>query len=157
MYQNISNWSNWTGFFNITSYKDFALGGLIGGLIVFGIIMLILFLCALYIYNALAWVAIAKKMKYKHPWLAWIPFAASAMKLQMGGFSWAWVFLFLIPILGWIPLLVLLTISIWRIFGKLKYPAWLSLFYPLSFIPKLGFIGLVVYLVSIGIIAWKKR
>ena len=96
---------------------------------------------------------IAKKMKYKHPWLAWIPFGASAMRLQLGKFHWAWVFLFLIPVLGWIAILVLLTISIWRIFDKLKYPAWLSLSFPLMALPKFGLFGVVYFVVM----AWKKK
>jgi|TARA_Y100000310_G_scaffold256634_1_gene264470 hypothetical protein len=34
-----------------------------------------------------------------------IPFANSAMRLQLGKkFHWAWVFLYLIPIIGWIAI-----------------------------------------------------
>ena len=148
---------NLTQMFNVTNYQDFALGGVLGAFIVLGIIIALVLFSILYVYHALAWVKIGKKMKYKHPWLAWIPFAGSAMRLQLGGFNWAWIFLALIPIVGWIALIVLLSISIWRIFRKNKYPAWLSLFFPLMFIPKLGFIGTVGYLIMIGIVAWRKK
>ena len=92
-------------------------GGIIGGgLLALGIAITILVLLALYIYTALAWMTIAKKLKYKYPWLAWIPFANIAMMLQLGGFNWLWVFLALIPFIGWIALLVLVIIATWKIF-----------------------------------------
>jgi len=69
--------------------------------------------------------------------------------LQMGGFHWAWVFLILIPILGWIGLLVLVIISTWRIYEKRNYPGWFSL---AIIVPQLGGI---LHLVVIGFVAWK--
>lgn len=148
---------NFTQAFNITNYRDFAAGSVFGALLLAGILIALVLFIVIYVYQALAWYAIAKKMKHKHPWLAWIPFANAAMILQLGGFGWGWVFLFLIPILGWIAIIVLLTIATWRIFKKRGFPAWLSLSFPLMCIPKLGFLGLVVYMVSIGIVAWRKR
>ncbi len=126
-----------------------ALGALTAGIIVF----VLVFLAAFYIYHALAWQKIARKQKHKHPWLAWIPFASTSLKLQLGNFHWAWVFLWLIPILGWIALVVLLTIAIWRIFEKEKYPGWLSLSYVLS---SINGIFMIAYLVILGIVAWAK-
>jgi len=114
-----------------------------------GIFLIILVVLAFYIYTSLAWYSIARKLKYKHPWLAWIPFANLAMMLQLGGFHWAWVFLVLIPVLGWIALFVLIIISTWRIFEKRKYPGWFSIS---IVIPDVGFI---LYLVAIGFVAWK--
>ncbi len=146
----------WGSMYAPESYRQALFGGLIGGLIFAIIAVAVIFFVALYIYQAWAWMKIAQKRKYKHPWLAWIPFAASAMRLQLGGFNWAWVFLFLIPVFGWIAILVLLTISIWRIFEKQKYPGWLSLSYPLMVIPHLMIFG-IVYFVTIGLVAWKKR
>lgn len=119
----------------------------------FGALMIIIFsllVVGLYVYTALAWQTIARKQKYKYPWLAWIPFANISMILQMGGFHWAWVFLVLIPIFGWIALFVLSIISIWRIYEKAKYPGWLSL---AQIIPR---IGIVLYLIIIGVVAWYK-
>ena len=126
-------------------------GGLIGSLIAFGVMIAVLFFAAAYVYFAYAWMTIAQKMKYKRSWLAWIPFANLAMILQIGGFAWGWIFLLLIPILGWTAFLVLMIISIWRTFEKRKYPGWFSLS---LIIPKVGFI---LYLISLGFVAWKDK
>ena len=135
--------------------SDYFMGGFAGGAVVALIALSILFaavvLAGIYVYFAYAWMTIAKKLKYKTPWLAWIPFANIAMILELGGFHWAWVFLILIPILGWAALLVLAVIATWRIFEKRKYPGWFSLS---MVIPKIGFI---LYLVAIGFVAWKKK
>ena len=71
------------------------------------------------------------------------------MILQLGGFHWAWIFLILIPFLGWIPLAVLFIIANWRIFEKRKYPGWFSLS---MIIPE---VGCILYGVAIGFVAWK--
>jgi len=129
---------------------DFFAGGIISAFIILGIILLVLIFIALYIYHALAWSAIAKKLKYKKHWLAWIPFANIAMILQLGGFHWAWIFLLVIPFFGWLAVLVLVIMALWKIFEKRKYPGWYSLS---LVIPK---VGIVLYLVAIGFVAWKK-
>ncbi|HIG94347.1 MAG: hypothetical protein QT05_C0011G0007 [archaeon GW2011_AR13] len=130
---------------------DIMIGGIIGGLIALGIITIIFLLISLYVYHSFSWMVIARKLKHKHPWLSWIPFASTALRLQLGGFHWAWVFLYLLPIVGWIALFVLLIISYWRVFEKRKYPGWFSLS---MIIPK---IGLVLYLTAIGFVAFKDR
>ena len=94
---------------------------------------------------------IARKLKYKREWLAWIPIANISMMLQLGGFHWAWVFLILIPILGWIALAVLVIIATWRIFEQRKYPGWFSLS---MIIPQ---IGGILYMIIIGFVAYKDR
>lgn len=140
-----------------TNIAQGALGGLMTSIGIFLIILMALFSIGIYVYHALAWQKIGKNQKYKYPWLAWIPFANVAMIFQMGGFHWAFTFLFLIPILGWLAIIVLTTISMWRIFEKSKYPGWLSLSYALAVIPYLGiFIG-IAYLVVIGIVAWEQK
>jgi len=126
-------------------------GTVMGVLIGVGIMVALIIMAMFYVYNALAWYTIGKKLKYKYSWLAWIPIAKWAMVLQMGGFHWAWVFLFLIPLLGWIPLFVLLIIATWKIYDKRKYPGWFSL---AILIPELG--GLL-YIIIIGFVAWKDR
>ena len=98
---------------------------------------------------------IAKKKKYKYPWLAWIPFANLAMILQLGLFHWAWIFLLLIPVIGWLAIYVLLIIATWRIFESLKYPGWLALFQLIDVV--LSGVGTIVYLVIIGVVAWRKK
>lgn len=126
-------------------------GGIIGTLLVFGIALVLLIALAAYIYFALTWMTIGNKLKYKHSWLAWIPIANLAMVLQLGGFHWAWIFIGLIPFLGWIALFVLLVIATWRIFEKRRYPGWFSLS---MVIPH---IGILLYLIAIGFVAWKDK
>lgn len=126
-------------------------GGALGALMIFGILIAIIFMAGIYVYSSLAWYTIAKKLKYKKAWLAWIPIINTTMVLQLGGFHWAWIFLILIPILGWIALFVLAIIANWRIFEKRKYPGWFGL---APIIPK---IGGILYLIVIGFVAWKDQ
>jgi len=130
-------------------------GGVVGGflavMVLFGILALLLFVLAVYIYHALAWATIARKMKHKRPWLSWIPFASTSMRLELGGFHWAWIFLLLVPILGWAALFVLVIISTWRAFEERKYPGWFSLS---LIVPK---VGVIFYMVVIGFVAWKDK
>jgi hypothetical protein len=129
-----------------------AFTGFLGGtLLAAGIFIAFLFLIGIYIYSSLAWMTIAKKLKYKYPWLAWIPIANIVMMLQLGGFHWALIFLIVIPIIGWIGLFVLVIVSTWRIFVKRGFPGWFSLS---IIIPEVG--GLL-YLIAIGFVAWYKK
>lgn len=127
--------------------------GFLAGMAIVAIIAAIIIGLILYIYFAIALQSIAKKLKYKHPWFAWIPVLNLAMILQLGKFHWAWVFLILgcwIPVIGTIiclALLVLMIISFWRIFEKLKYSGALSL---LLLLP-------VARVIMIGIVAWSKK
>jgi len=142
------NWTNW----NMTSPQNFWVGGALPTFVIaLGIALVIVLVVAVYVYHSLAWYKIGKKLNYKRSWLAWVPVANVAMWLQMGGFHWAWVFLILIPILGWIALLILSVISMWKIFEKRRYPGWFSLSLVL---PQ---VGGILYLVVIGIVAWKKK
>ena len=59
-------------------------GSIIGALLAIGITFLVIITSAVYAYFALAWMAIANKLKYKYPWLAWVPFGKTIMILQMG-------------------------------------------------------------------------
>lgn len=127
------------------------LGGMVGFVVALGILLALVFFAALYIYHALAWQTVARKFRHKYPWLAWIPFANFAQILQLGGFHWAWIFLALIPILGWIALMVIGVIALWRICDKLRYPGWFSLG---AIIPK---VGPILYFVLIGFLAWGKK
>jgi hypothetical protein len=131
--------------------NTFVSSAAIAAIVALGVFVILLVIAAFYVYTSLAWWTIAKKLKYKNAWLAWIPIANLAMKLQMGGFHWAWVFLILIPILGWIALFILIIIATWKIFEKRKYPGWFSLS---VIIPKIGFI---LYLIAIGFVAWGKK
>lgn len=126
-------------------------GGVIGTLAVLGVALVLAIMLGFYIYFSAAWMTIANKLRYKRSWLAWIPIANISMMLQLGGFHWAWVFLVLIPVFGWIALFVLSVIATWRIFAKRHYPGWFSLS---MVIPHIGFI---LYLVAIGFVAWNDK
>ena len=124
-----------------------AIGALFGTMLVVGILVGI----ALYVYHALAWQKIAREAKHKNPWLAWIPLANIALILQLGKFHWAWIFLLLVPILGWIAIAVLCIIATWRVYESRKYPGWFAL---APIIPQIG--GLL-HLIALGFVAWKKK
>ncbi len=138
--------------YNFTNYSNYFMGDWMQGALVAGLlVVLLVILLALYVYSSLAWSTIAKSLKYKKAWLAWIPIANISMILQLGGFHWAWVFLILIPLAGWLALFVLVVISTWRIFERKKYPGWFSLSLVL---PQ---VGGILYLIAIGFVAWKKK
>jgi hypothetical protein len=122
--------------------------GLMGFLIGFGLFVALLLIIGIYVYSSLAWYTIGKKLKYKKNWLAWIPIVRWTMILQLGGFHWAWVFLVLIPIVGWIALFVILIIASWGIYEKRRYYGWFSL---AQILPK---VGGILHLIVIGFVAW---
>ena len=129
----------------------------LGALIVGAIVLFILIAVAIWIYTSLAWATIGKKLKHKNPWLAWIPFARTALVLKLGKFHWAWVFLYLIPIIGWGILGILCIIAHWRIYEIRNYSGWLALVPILGVIPLLGGAAGIVHLIILGIVAWKDQ
>lgn len=137
-----------------TLLQGTGMGASAGTILALGAIAFLIII-ALYVYNALSWYSIGKKLKYKYPWIAWIPVANISMMLQLGGFHWAWVFLILIPIAGWIALAIMTIIATWRIFEKRNYPGWLSLVILLTMIPFVGNIAGIAYLVILGLVAWR--
>jgi hypothetical protein len=147
--------------FAATDFSNFlnspeAVGGIAGlfaGMVVVAIIVSI----AVYVYMALALQTIGNKLGYKNSWLAWFPIANYAMILELGEFHWAFIFLLLIPILGWLAVAVLVIISLWRIFEKRNYPGWLALTPVLTLIPFLGIFAAAAYLVIFGLVAWKDQ
>lgn len=136
---------------SLSGFTDVFSSGALIGLLAVALFFAMLVFLAVYVYHAFAWMTIAKKLKYKHPWFAWIPILNLVMILQLGGFHWAWIFLTFIPVLGWIALFVMMIISTWRIFEKRKYPGWFSLS---MIIPK---VGGILYLIAIGFVAWKDK
>jgi hypothetical protein len=130
--------------------------GFVEKLLIMGLLILLGVFLLVWIYHAIVWMKIAEKRKHKYPWLAWIPFANISLMLELGGFHWAWVFLILVPIAGWIALLVLITIAVWNVFEKAKYPGWLALGYILTMIPFVAVGAGIAYLIIIGFVAWKK-
>lgn len=126
-------------------------GGVLASIIAASLFFILLIIAAFYVYFSLAWMIVGQKLKYKRPWFAWVPFLRTAMVLQLGSFHWAWTFLYLIPILGWIAIFVLTIIAKWKIFEIRKYPGWLSL---LILIPQVGGIA---HMVIMGFVAWKNK
>jgi len=121
--------------------------GALTALITAGIFLAIVVSLAFYVYFAMAWMTIAKKMKYKHPWLAWIPIAQLFLMPILAKKHWTWGFMFLVPIAN----IVFFIIWTWNIFEQRKYPGWYSLS---LIIPK---VGGILYLVAIGFVAWAKK
>ena len=131
---------------------NFGVGGLIAlvaGLIILAIIIIFVF----YIYTALVWMTIARKLKYKYPWLAWIPIANFFLLPILAKKHWTWGFMFLVPIAN----VVFFFIWTWNIFEQRKYPGWLALIPLLGMIPILGWIAGLAYLVILGFVAWKDQ
>jgi hypothetical protein len=139
------------------SCEQFIGASILASLLALGVALLLIIVIGVYVYTSLARMTIAKKLKHKRPWLAWIPFARDSLILQLGGFHWAWIFLVLLPILGWIPLIVLILISFYRIYEKRKYPGWLALIPILSLAPAVGWLAHIANLIILGFVAWKDR
>ena len=134
---------------DITNLGGGGLIGLLAGLIVLIIILSIAF----YVYYALVWMTIARKLKYKHPWLAWIPVAQLFLIPILAKKKWPWGFMFLVPIAN----VVFAIIWTWNIFEQRKYPGWLALVPLLGFIPIVGSLAGLGYFVVLGFVAWKDR
>jgi len=131
---------------------DFGVGNMIGllaGLIVFIVLLSI----ALYVYYAFVWMTIARKLKYKYPWLAWIPIANFFLVPILAKKDWTWGFMFLVPIAN----VVFFFIWTWNIFEQRKYPGWLALIPLAGFIPVVGGLAGLAYLVILGFVAWKDK
>lgn len=147
----------------ITNSSDFFKEGLLGGVLagaVLGTILLFALVVFLiyWVYTSLAWSTIGKKLKYKNNFLALIPFARTAMIFELGNFNWAWAFLWLLPIIGWIAIWVLGIIASWRIFELRNYPGWFALIIALSMVGKeLGGLASIGYLIILGFVAWKDQ
>ena len=136
---------------------DAIAGTALGALIIGAIVLFVIILIAVWIYTSLVWQTIGKKLRHKNPWLAWIPFARTALVLKLGKFHWAWAFLWLIPIVGWAILAVLCIIARWRIFEIRNYPGWMALIPIASIIPLIGGLAGIAYLIILGIVAWKDK
>ena len=111
---------------------------------------LFLFFIAIYVYFALAWYMIAKKLKYKNAWLH-------------GSFS-----AFLLPILakrkwGWGSFVCACNQSnfcnylVLKIYERRGYPGALSLFKAGYIIPPIFPLVFIIDIVITGIVAWEKK
>jgi len=136
------------------TFEEVIAGLFFAGIAGFFALAVILFFAGYFIYLGLVWSKIGKNVGYDKTFLAWIPFARTALILEVGGFHWALVFLYLVPILGWGALFVLRMIATWRVFEKLQYPGALALI-PLTDLFLRG-IGGIAHLVVLGFVAWRK-
>ena len=112
-----------------------------------------LIVLGLYIYGALAFMTIAKKLKCDKPWLAWIPIANLFLIPILAKKYWAWGFILLVPIVN----IVFFFIWMWNIYEQRNYPGWLSLVPLLGFIPFIGIFVSLANLIILGFVAWKDR
>jgi len=127
--------------------------GVILGLLAGMIVLIVLLSIALYVYYAFAWMTIARKLKYKKAWLAWIPIANLFLIPILAKKDWTWGFMFLVPIAN----VVFFFIWTWNIFERRKYPGWLALIPLVGIIPLIGWLASLAYLVVLGLVAWKDQ
>lgn len=113
------------------------------------IVVAVLASIAFYVYLAMAWQTIAKKLGYKKAWLAWIPIANFFLLpiLARKDKDWVYGFLFLVPFVN----IVMSIIWTWKIFERRKYPGWFSL------APIIPEIGGILMLVALGFVAWQNK
>ncbi|MEM1535208.1 MAG: hypothetical protein QW199_00490 [Candidatus Pacearchaeota archaeon] len=142
--------------------------------------LLIILTIALYIYISFAFMAIAKKGKYKWPGIAWIPgIGPLLIASQLAKMHW-WPLLLFIPLVislalfsSFLPLLLIISfeatlvliliagisyillciysvIWLWKTFKLLGRPGWWAIFYPFPILN-------LVFLVLLGIVAWGKQ
>lgn len=131
-------------------------GGLLAMIMGFLAVFALIFV-ALYVYMALALMAVAKRLGTPNAWLAWIPVGNFVLMANMAKMPW-WPVLLLIGLI--IPILnifvaiafaVFVYLWIWKICEARNRPGWWSL---LQLIPFAGAIwGLILW----GILAWSKE
>ena len=143
-------------FLETVDLTNFAAGGIAGGLVALALAFMVfiaIVIVALYLYSSFAYMAIARKAKYKHPGIAWIPGVGPLIVTnRIARMHW-WPFLlfagFMIPVIGFVAIIMLSVFQIvwlWKTFEKLKRPGWWAI---LCLIP-------IVNLVFLGIVAWSK-
>jgi hypothetical protein len=115
------------------------------------LLMIIVLGAVLYVYYALVWMTIAKKLKYNKPWIAWIPIVNIFLLPILAKKNWLWGFIFLVPIVN----IVFFIMWTWKIYELRKYPGWLSLASLLGIIPILSGFAFIANLIIMGLVAWK--
>ncbi len=131
-------------------------GGILAAIVAFAVLAVLFYIALFYVYMAFVWMTIAKKSKYKYPWLAWVPVARWFLIPILAKKNWAWGFFILLPpVYG-----ALLIWWSWVIFKKMNYPGPLALII-LGMLPPLSAVGVVfalsaiAYMVVLGLVAWK--
>lgn len=118
-----------------------------------GVVVGFILSLGIYIYFSLALMTLAKKLGYDRPWLAWIPIANMFLFPILAEKRWYWGFLLFVPFIN----AVFLSICLWRIFEKRGYDGKWGLIglFGLTF-KNASPIGFLVFLIALGILAWKK-
>jgi hypothetical protein len=112
---------------------------------------------AFYVYTSLAYVAIAKKLGMKNPYLAWVPGANMYLMAQMAEMPTWPAFLMIglvIPMADAVCAIILGVYTFiwgWKILERVGRPGNWILW---SLIP---FIGTIVFLILLGVAAWGKE
>jgi hypothetical protein len=116
-----------------------------------------LVIVGLYVYTSFAFMAIAKKAKYKTPEIAWVPVVGPLLiQAKTAKMHWWPILLLLgawIPFLGWALGIVVSVFSIiwmWKTLEAIHKPGWWVL---ISAIPVIG----IAWFVLLGIAAWSKK
>ncbi|HIH31935.1 TPA: hypothetical protein HA235_04460 [Candidatus Woesearchaeota archaeon] len=112
--------------------------------------VVMIFIIIMYVYQSLAFMKIAQKLKTKNPWLAWIPVANSVLQANMAGMHWWPVLLYavllffyiimfifalfqnitvvnIISFITYIPSIIISVytlIWLWRIYEKVSRPGY---------------------------------
>ncbi len=132
------------------------LRNILGLTFLFLALLILPLLLGIYIYTALAYMFLARKIGVKPAWLAWIPIANLYLISKMARMHW-WpmLLLLLVPIPGLnILAIIALTIFIFfwhtKIFARVGRPEWWAV---TLFLPS---IGTIVFYVFLGMAAWGK-
>ena len=126
------------------------LGAFGGVLLALGLMVLFLFLVVLYVYTALAWSTIARKLGYDKPWLAWIPVVNLFLIPILAKKHWVWGLLLFVPFVN-VVFLILWTWKIYEFRGI--HGAW-SLLFAGSLVPALAGVAFIGDLIVFGFAAW---
>jgi hypothetical protein len=131
-------------------------GAMIGGAVLGSALAALGFLAfiiviAVYVYLAFVWMTIARKLKYKKPWLAWIPVANVFLLPILAKKEWYWGLLLFVPVAN----VVFGIMWMWVIFERRRYPGWLSLIPLLVFVPFISGLAHLAFLIIQGFVAWK--
>jgi len=147
-----------TGLAESLTQADATLVGAFLGVIMAFLILFLIIGIAVYIYSALAFMAIAKKTRTEPAGIAWIPLVGPAIiSSRIAQMHWWPILLligFLIPFVGMLFVLAYSIFSIiwmWKTFEAVNRPGWWAI---LVIIPLVGWI---IFLILLGVAAWGNK
>ncbi|HDP74080.1 MAG TPA: hypothetical protein ENN46_03960 [Candidatus Woesearchaeota archaeon] len=126
--------------------------GLAGFAAVAGAVILGSFLVS-YLFIAVTFYFLAKKLKTEPLWLAWVPIAQFFLLPIMAGKHWAWGFIMFVPLAN----IIFMYIWLWLVYEKRKYPGWWALFSLGAYIPFVGFVFSILALVLYLLVVFKDK